>query len=438
MSGDRHKRFEELRTRAEEFLARKPEGLQAGQAAELRELVYDLNVHLIELDAENERLARSLGELEESQRQISSLFDFAPFGYFTLNEHAVVVGANFIAGDMLGISRPKMINAPFTRFIDPAHHADFGRHMQDIIDTGRPQTCEVVMRRGDGASFPAELHIVGIYERAEIVYRLSMTDITERRRHEAQLKMQGLMLESIAEAVFSTDEKLLVRTWNHAAEAEYGWHADETLGRELHEVLGIEYPGNNREEVLRQLFEEGHWRGEVIHKKRDGTRLNIIATRSVLKDEAGGVIGVVVIAHDITDLRQSQKAVAESEGRLRSTMDNMLEGCQIIDPRWRYVYVNEAAAKQGKRTRDELLGRTMMEAYPGIEQTELFASLRDCMEKRTPVHVQNEFVFPNGTKGLFDLRIEPVPEGILVLSLEVPRRARSPIPGQPPRSPNKS
>ena len=97
----------------------------------------------------------------------------------------------------------------------------------------------------------------------------------------------------------------------------------------------------------------------------------------------------------------------------------MLEGCQIIDYDWRYVYVNEAVAKQGRKTKEELLGYTMMQAYPGIDKTELFNHLRNCMTNRVPHQIDNEFTFHDGSKGWFELRIEPVPEGILILSVDI-------------------
>jgi len=64
-------------------------------------------------------------------------------------------------------------------------------------------------------------------------------------------------------------------------------------------------------------------------------------------------------------------------------LDDMLEGCQIIGYDWRYLYVNAAVVKHSRKSREKLLGHTMMEVYPGIEKTAMFATLRECMEKRT-------------------------------------------------------
>ncbi len=103
-------------------------------------------------------------------------------------------------------------------------------------------------------------------------------------------------------------------------------------------------------------------------------------------------------------------------------LDRLLEGCQIIGPDWRYLYVNEAAARQGRRPREELLGLTMPEAYPGIERTPMFETLARCMRERTYARMENEFTFPDGSRGWFELRFEPVPEGVFILSMDVTER----------------
>jgi PAS domain S-box-containing protein len=125
---------------------------------------------------------------------------------------------------------------------------------------------------------------------------------------------------------------------------------------------------------------------------------------------------------DITASKRAEEKAKESEKRLRSTMDGAMEGVQIIGFDWRYKYINNAAAKQGKRPKRELLERTMMECYPGIEKTEMFAALQRCMKKRTPAHVTNRFTFPDGSTGWFELSIQPAPEGALILSADVTER----------------
>lgn len=112
-------------------------------------------------------------------------------------------------------------------------------------------------------------------------------------------------------------------------------------------------------------------------------------------------------------------------GGARDILDNLLEGCQVVGFDWRYVYVNDAVVRHGRKSKEELLGRTMMEVYPGIENTEMFALLRRCMKERTHHEMENEFTFPDGSKGWFDLRFAPVPEGVFIHSLEITERKRA-------------
>ena len=108
--------------------------------------------------------------------------------------------------------------------------------------------------------------------------------------------------------------------------------------------------------------------------------------------------------------------------RLRDTFDALREGVQILSPAWRYLYVNEAVAGHGRKRRDELLGRTMMECYPGIEHTEVFATLDRCMRERVAATIENEFEYGDGTNAFFELRIQPSREGLIVLSLDITER----------------
>lgn len=108
------------------------------------------------------------------------------------------------------------------------------------------------------------------------------------------------------------------------------------------------------------------------------------------------------------------------------TLDYLLEGFQLIDFNWQYIYVNKAIVKQSTfKQKEELLGFTMMEKYPGIEQTDMFKMLEFCMKERVSACFENEFTFPNKSTGHFELRVQPVPEGIFILSIDVTARKKA-------------
>ncbi|MCL4267161.1 MAG: PAS domain S-box protein [Anaerolineae bacterium] len=119
-----------------------------------------------------------------------------------------------------------------------------------------------------------------------------------------------------------------------------------------------------------------------------------------------------------------------NEERFRHTLDNMLEGCQIIGFDWRYLYVNNAAARYGRQTKEDLLGYTVMEKYPGIENTELFALMQQCMTERIARIAEFEFTYPDGGTSWFQFSIQPEPDGIFILTLDITDRKKAEVASQ--------
>jgi PAS domain S-box-containing protein len=115
------------------------------------------------------------------------------------------------------------------------------------------------------------------------------------------------------------------------------------------------------------------------------------------------------------------KHIGQKES-IHTTLENLFEGCQIIDFEYRYLFINNTAVKQGRKTSEELLGHTMMEMYPGIETTPMFSVLRQCMQERIPRQMENEFIFEDGTKGCYFQSFEPVPEGVFITSTNITER----------------
>lgn len=106
-------------------------------------------------------------------------------------------------------------------------------------------------------------------------------------------------------------------------------------------------------------------------------------------------------------------------------LDNLLEGCQIIDFDWRYCYLNESSARHAQRAKETLLGYTMQERYPAIETTALFAMLQRCMAERTMAKMENEFSYPDGSSAWFELKAIPVLEGLMIFSVDITARKQA-------------
>lgn len=112
------------------------------------------------------------------------------------------------------------------------------------------------------------------------------------------------------------------------------------------------------------------------------------------------------------------------DSNVASLMENLREGVQVIGRQYEYLYLNKAAVNQSKKPLTELLGYKMADCYPGIMETELFTKIQACMNQKIPKLFENEFTFPDGTKEWYELHLTPIPEGVLILSLNVTDRKK--------------
>jgi len=165
---------------------------------------------------------------------------------------------------------------------------------------------------------------------------------------------------------------------------------------------------------------EGTRHEELTLTTKDGRALEVELTAYAY--QVGDRRVVQFDLRDLTARRHAERELRDSLARYRGTLDSLLEGCQIIDFDWRYVYVNKAAARQGHTTTGQLLKRTMMECYPGIESTRLYWALWNCMNDRVFDRLENHFIYPDGSDGWFDVFIQPAPEGVFVLSIDITDR----------------
>lgn len=108
-----------------------------------------------------------------------------------------------------------------------------------------------------------------------------------------------------------------------------------------------------------------------------------------------------------------------------SIFDQMLEGVQIIDKSYRYLYVNETVVRQSKLSQKELIGSTMQSCYPGIEKTLLFTRITQCQQTKQSQELINEFDFPDGSTGFFQLRMQAIADGVLIMSYDVTDQKRA-------------
>ena len=179
-----------LRERAEELLRIKAADVPVMTMGDVQSLVYELGVHQIELEIQNEELRQAQVELAQSRDRYSDLYEYAPVGYLTLNQEGKILEANLTAATMLGVKRQDLVYDQMTKFLARDSQDDFYRHRQALNTDEMKQTCELNFQTVNGAPGVLRLESVPYATGGHRHFRTALTDVTARKQAERRLEHQ--------------------------------------------------------------------------------------------------------------------------------------------------------------------------------------------------------------------------------------------------------
>lgn len=210
---------------------------------------------------------------------------------------------------------------------------------------------------------------------------------------------------------------------NESAVKHYGYSRLEFLSLNARDLRPVDEVARFEEKVIGARLDGTTHMGKWTHLKKNGERMLVEITAHDLK--LAGESQRLLLINDITAREEAQQGLMASEKRLRDTMDNMMEGAQILSFDWRFLYLNHAAVQPSRVTREELLGQNALEKYPQVVHTNLYRRMERCMLLREPQRFEDEFGYPDGGSSWFEFHIQPVPEGIFILSVDVTERIKN-------------
>lgn len=187
-----------LRHRAEVRLrkARSQTGVPTPETDPQR-LVHELQVHQVELEMQNAELQEARDQMEILLEKSTDLYDFAPIGYFSLDEHGRILDVNLTGAAMLRVERSQLVNRGLQQFVAPASRPNFQRFLEKVFMGGGKQICETSLLTEDGAEFCADLQAVwaALPRGTRKWCRVAASDITAlKRAEELQRRATALTL----------------------------------------------------------------------------------------------------------------------------------------------------------------------------------------------------------------------------------------------------
>jgi len=253
-------------------------------------------------------------------------------------------------------SEEEIVGRPITDFISPEY-----RRLMAERNAARergepvPDRYEFKALRKDGSEFPAELSIGTVSHQGTILSQAIIRDMTERKQAEEELRTKDSAIESSINGIALASLKGDLTYVNPSLIQMWGYdHDSEILGRHIAEFWRDE---EKARQVGRALRDRGSWIGELIAVRRDGSTFDVQVSVSMVTDEVGKPIRMMGSFVDITERKQMEEALQDSEERYRLIAQNAEDVIWTLDMHMHYTYVSPSVTRMRGYRPEELLGK---------------------------------------------------------------------------------
>ncbi|MFZ0931401.1 MAG: PAS domain S-box protein [Syntrophobacteraceae bacterium] len=183
------------------------------------------------------------------------------------------------------------------------------------------------------------------------------------------------IVESSDDAIIGITLDGIVLSWNKGAEKIYGYPAGEVVGKPISILLPSDRPEDlsNILGSIRRGERVDHY--ETARIRKDGKKVHISLIVSPIFDAAGIIIGASSIARDITERKEGEEQLKQTNAYLENVLENSPDAIGIVDQHGKFIKWNKMAAELYGYSFEDLRGKSSFDLYPDREEMETM--LRD-------------------------------------------------------------
>lgn len=363
-----------LRQRAEAHLDPEFENIEELTPDELKHRIHDLKVYQIELEMQNEALRQAQLELANAKDRYFDLYHKAPVGHVTLNENGVVVEVNAALALMLGIDPPDIKNHHFFQFISDPCRGNYLNWLEKLGDKGAKQEIEVWMNPADRSELRVQLfgcvakrvNIEGENSGTTLTVMVTIVDITENWRSQQEK-------ESVSNYLNQAMQVADMAWWHmNPVDGTVHFHQKKTdlLGYKFADFYGKKYTvftdlihPDDYENTMQAMRDHLEGRTETykaeyrIRTASGGYRWFFDFGKFSEHTPEEASPGLTGIAIDVTDRKQTELDLQESENKYRLLAENTKDLVCLHKANGTYMYISPSIKSMLGYEPHELLGR---------------------------------------------------------------------------------
>lgn len=332
-------------------------------ATSVFEIIAALGIMLVHFERAKQEEQISKEELRQQHERFRVTFESIGDGVITTDVKGFVEFMNPVARELTGYSESEAVGKHISQIFhiineytgEPAE-IPIEKVIREGIVKGLANHTALIRKDGTMVSIADSAAPIrnGVDEIVGVV--MVFRDITEQREVEKSREQLAFIVESSHEAIFSLDLKYRIKSWNQGAEKIYGYKAEEVLDKSAYILAPGERHHELDEYISRALHEKSPIYYETVRLHKDGSKVDLMISISPVFDDYGSILGISVIAHDISDRIRSQEMLKRYKMLSDSTTDIILF---VGYPDGRIIEANQAAVKAFGYEAQELLSLTI-------------------------------------------------------------------------------
>lgn len=348
-----------LREQAEARLTQSISSVENLSMEELKTLFHEYQVHQIELELQNEELRNTQKQFEITRDRFARLFNDAPVGYLSIDQHGIIGQAN----------------QTFAEMVEKEPHVICGKALVDFIATADRSAFlgrfKAFFKNPVGKELSFALHGKGLLVRCvgrtenqglepDRRLLLVLSDISEQARAEEALQERERFLSSVLETTqdgfWVIDAGGRLTDVNEAYCRMSGYTKEELEQMRIADLDAVEDDSVTSSRIAR-ILEIGSEKFESRHRRKDGSLFDVEVSASYLALH-GGML--VCFCRDISDRKAAEANSRENEMRYRLLSDLTMEGI-VIHKNGIAVDLNISLARLLGYEQQEMIGKNMLE-----------------------------------------------------------------------------
>jgi PAS domain S-box-containing protein len=423
-----------LRQKAEELLKKKSSGTASPLSeVESSRLIYELQVHQIELELQHDELRLTRAEAEAVKDKYIRLYDFAPSGYFTLSVKGEIIELNISGARMLGKDRQHLKNNLFGFFVSDDSKTIFSLFLSRVFSGKSKETCEITISLRD--KLPMYVLLSGISAGHGEECLVTGVDITQRKLTEESLRKSEELLKTVvsnsSDLTTLTDVNGTLLFISPQCETVLGFPVDKFIGLQIPDIIHpddldmvrLAWGGVYHDEKELREFEY-----RIIDEQGATRWVSHSAKRYFINETAIGVASTIRL---ITDRKIAEQAIKVIDGKYKTMLNASPDAMLLIDLTGIITEISDMGLHMlGADTRDDLVGKDIFHVVPADEHY----LLREMLVRTTneglaqniaiTVSKQNQSVFAGEISATLMQNPDGVPISFMIIIRDISLRKK--------------